>query len=143
MPIENQNPISLDKRPDTPVPYNIPAIYRDTMLYLTIKIKLKDKDWQYAAIHNVTLRGKDIYPPKLPEPADLKLDYGKELDKKKIFVSSHVSRFRDGSASETPSVVVYSLVIEAGDTLLNEFIKESDTNNPSNFYSFMVFNQLT
>jgi hypothetical protein len=142
MPVENQNPITLDKRPDTPTVYNIPSVHSETMLYLTIRIKLKDKGWQFASIHNIALRGKDIFPQKLPEPTDLKLDHSKNLHQKKIFISSHVSRFRAGAESETPSIVTYSLVIEAGDILLNEFTMNSDTNNPSNFHSFIVFNLL-
>jgi hypothetical protein len=136
----NQNPISLDVRPTSPTGYNVSETFKDTMLYITVKIQLKDKGWQFAGFHSVSLRGKDIYPNKLPEPSDLKLDYAKDLKEKKLFITSHISRFREDSENETPVIVKYSLKIEAGDTLLDEFIKESDTKNPSNFYSFIIFN---
>lgn len=138
----NKNPISLDKRPDEPVSYDIPPEHKDTMIYLTVKIQLKEKGWQYAAFHNVSFRGNDIYPQKLPEPADLKIDYAKNLPKKKLFITSHISRFREDAETEIPAIVKYTLKIEAGDILLDEFVLESDTNNPSNFYSFIVFNLL-
>lgn len=142
MPTNNQNPISLDVRPVTPTIYKVPEVFKDTMLYITVKVLLKEKGWQYAAFHNISLRGKDIYPNKIPEPFDLKLDYPKNLQDKKLFATSHISRFRDDAENETPAIVKYSLKIEAGDTLLDEFIKDSDTKNPSNFYSFIQFNLL-
>jgi len=138
----NENPIHLDKRPTEPTMFNIENEHKDTMIYVTVKIELKEKGWQYAAFHNVSLKGKDIFPNKIPEPVDLKLDYGKNLHKKKCSVQSHVSRFSDEGSEETPVIVKFSLIIEAGDKLLNVFTKESDTNNPSNFYSFIIFNLL-
>jgi len=142
MPSQNLNPISLDHRPIEPTEYNVPQIYKNTMLYLTIKIQLLETGWQYASIHSISLKGSDIYPAKIPEPTGLKLDYPINLSSKKMLVTSHISRLRESSENDTPSRIKYLMKIEAGDVLLDEFIKESDTNNPSNFYSFIIINLL-
>jgi len=138
----NENPIKLDDRPVSPTEYSIPSEHMDTMIYITVKVQLEEKGWQYAAFHAISLRGKDIYPNKIPEPTDLKLDYGSSLVKGKLFLTSHISRIRNNSDDDTPTVVNYFLRIEAGDILLDEFTMASDTNNPSNFYSFLLFKSL-
>jgi len=135
----NKNPICLDQRPEEPTEYIISKEHENTMIYLTVKIELKEKNWQYAAIHNVRLKKTDLFPSKIPEPKDLKLDYAKHLDKHELKVSSHVSRFREGAEENTPAIVKYTLLIEAGDKLLDSFTLESDSNNPSDFYSKILF----
>jgi len=137
--MNNINPINLDKRPDKPTEYIIPAEERNTMIYVTVKIELDSKKWQYAAAHNVLYRGNDIFPNKIPEPVDLKIDRAKDADQHKLFLSSHVSRFRDGADDDTPAIVKYTLTIEAGDKLLDTFEKEGNVNNPSNFFSLIIF----
>ncbi len=138
----NVNPILLDQLPATATNYDIPAKYADTMIYLTIKIELKQKKWQYVSLNTIILRGKDKFPQKTPEPTDLKLDYANNLQGSKCFVSTHVSRIRNDADNDTPAIVKYTILIEAGDNLLDAFTKESDTNNPSNFNSLIQFNLL-
>jgi hypothetical protein len=135
----NKNPLKLDSRPTEPTEFLIPKEHAETMIYLTIKIELKDKGWKYASYHIISYRGSDIYPNKIPEPIDLKIDYAKNMGKKKLFITSHVSRFREDAEKDTPSKIKYTLKIEAGDILLDEFKIESDHKNPSNFYAFILF----
>lgn len=139
----NENPLKLDSRPTQPTEFIIPKEHADTMIYVTVNIELKKKGWKYASYHIVSYRGNDIYPNKIPEPIDLKIDYAHKMDKKKLFLTSHISRFREDDENDTPAVIKYSLKFEAGDILLDEFTSESDTRNPSNFYAFIIFkNQL-
>jgi hypothetical protein len=134
----NKNPIFLDTDADL-TEYNIPANFSDTMIYLTVKVELLEKGWQFASSNSIFLGQKNLYPEKTPEPIDLKLDYGKNLKGKKISIGAHISRFRNGNDNVTPCKVRYHLIFEAGDTLLDEFTKDSDTNNPSDFDSFILF----
>lgn len=135
----NKNPLVLDVRPTEPVEFLIPKEHAETMIYITVKIQLRDKGWKYASYHIISYRGIDIYPNKIPEPVDLKIDYAKNTVNKKLFITSHVSRFREDAANDTPTIFTYSIRIEAGDTLINEFSLDSDSHNPSNLYAFINF----
>lgn len=135
----NKNPLKLDTRPTEPTEFLIPKEHSETMIYLTIKVELMEKGWKYASFHIVSYRGTDIYPHKIPEPVDLKVDYAKNMNKKKCSITSHISRFREDAENEKPSKIKYSLKIEAGDILLDEFTLESDHKNPSNFHAFIIF----
>jgi hypothetical protein len=135
----NENPILLDKIPDSPTIYGVSAKHSEVMLYLTIKVELLDEGWLFASAHSIFLKTTNLYPLKTPEPTDLKLGYPKNIDGLQLNVRSHNSRFRNGSETDVPSRVKYSLIIEAGDKLLDEFEKISDTKNPSNFNSFIQF----
>ena len=135
----NENPILLDQIPDSPTAYEIARKYSEIMLYLTIKVELLDEGWLFASAHSIFLKTTNLYPLKTPEPTDLKLSYPKNIDGLQLNVRSHISRFRNGSETEEPSRVRYRLIIEAGDKLLDEFEKISDTKNPSDFNSFIQF----
>jgi hypothetical protein len=135
--VPNQNPIQLDSSGIETI-YSIDQQFAGTMIFLTIKVELLSNGWQFASAHSIFLFGKDMYISKTPEPTDLKLDRGQALDGKKLSIRSHISRFRtDGP--DTPPVVRYTLIIEAGDQLLDEFTKDSDSNNPSDFNSLIRF----
>ena len=133
----NQNPIQLDS-PGKETVYLIDQQFSGTMIFLTIKVELQSTGWLFASAHSIFLSGKDMYLSKTPEPTDLKLDRGQALDNKKISIRSHISRFR-AEGSDIPPIVRYTLIIEAGDQLLDEFTKDSDSNNPSDFNSLIRF----
>jgi len=90
----------------------------------------------------VLLELNQLYPERAPEPVDLKLERGTSLHGKRLFVHGHVSRFRNGSETPDPSKVEYKLIFEGGDDLIDEFTVVSDRKNPSDFNSFIQFNQL-
>jgi hypothetical protein len=135
----NENPIYIDEKPKL-TEFVIPKDYTTTLVYLTIKIELLNKDWKYAASHIIFLKNEDIYPLMAPEPEELKLDYARNLDGKKLRINSHISRFNFSDEDGTkPPKVKYSLVIEAGDDLIGEFSEKSGTNNPVDFNCSILF----
>jgi len=134
----NQSPIQVDS-PGRETAFEIDQQFAGTMIFLTLKIELLTGGWQFASAHSIFLSGKDIYLSKTPEPTDLKMDRGQVLNGKKLSIRSHVSRFRN-TGSNTPPVIKYTLILEAGDHLLDEFEANSDNNNPSDFNSVIRFN---
>lgn len=134
----NKNPIYLNERAQL-TEYFIPPEYKDTMIYLTITVKLDSDKWKFASGHNIYKEGVDIYLQKSPEPIDLKFGYGSSLEGLHLDVRSHISRFRDGDENTIPPVVDYNLIFEAGDVLLDNFSHKSGPENPSDFNSFIKF----
>ncbi|HMK27809.1 MAG TPA: hypothetical protein VK483_17380 [Chitinophagaceae bacterium] len=135
----NKNPIYVDQ-PAVSTEFVIPKEYANTRIYFTISVELEDKDWKYAASHNVFLDGSDFFPQTSPEPEDLKLEYAKNLDGAELDTRSHISRFNfQNTNNSKPSIVKYKLIIEAGDELIDEFEKKSKYQNPVDFNSIIKF----
>ena len=134
----NKNPIYLDKDAEETV-YEIPGEFKDALISVSIKIELLQTGWKFAAAHSVFYRGNNLFPQKTPEPKNLNIDIGVNLQNKKLAVGATVSRIINGSDDPTPSKVGYHLIIKAGDTQLDDFSKVSKTNNPSRFDSLIKF----
>jgi hypothetical protein len=134
----NENPIFLDQDA-TEKEYTIPAGEKDKMIKVTVKIELLDEGWQFASANSVFFNGDNLYPKKTPEPKNISLDLGKNLNEAKLSVGASISRIRNGSEEPIPARVRYHLIIKAGDKILDDFDKESDTKNPSHFDSLIVF----
>lgn len=137
--MSNSNPIYLDSD-SVLTPYVIPIDHVNDLIYLSIWVILLDNGWQFAPAHSIFLKGVDIFPQKSPNPINLKIDLGKNLGGSKFGVNSQISRIRNGNINSIPSHVEYHLKLTAGDQLLDEFIMKSDTNNPSDFNSLLLFN---
>ena len=135
----NQNPIYLDSDAVLTT-YIIPIEHANDLIYLSIQVELLDSGWQYVCAHSLFFNGVDLYPQKSPEPMNVTIGYAKNLGGLKLGVGSQISRIRNGSINSIPSQVKYHLKVAAGDLVLNEFIMQSDTNNPSDFNSLLLFN---
>jgi hypothetical protein len=136
----NPNPINIGNDGGT-VNFNIPAEFSNTMIYLTIKIELLDDGWTHYAYHSIYLDGNSIYYDNRKEPEDLKANYGNLLHNKKMRIASRVDRIRNGANDAEASRVKYTLIVEAGDTLIDKFESTSTTTNPESFISNIKFQQ--
>ncbi|HEX5172117.1 MAG TPA: hypothetical protein VFW11_23225 [Cyclobacteriaceae bacterium] len=135
----NKNPIKVDSIPQQLTEYIIPLQHAQTMIYVTLKVKLLDTGWLFASAHTIFLELDNRYPKKTPEPEDLKLARAADLEGQRLNIRSHISRFRDGSDDDKPSRVEYKLIIEAGDQLLDQFVETSGDKNPTDFNTFIKF----
>lgn len=135
----NKNPIYIDQNAVS-TEFIIPKEYANTRIYLTITVELIDTNWKYASSHIVFLDGSNLFPQISPEPEDLKIDYAKNLEGLELDINSHISRFNfQNTNNSKPSIVKYTLIIEAGDDLLEEFEKKSKNQNPVDFNSIIKF----
>ena len=134
----NKNPIQVNK-PFKQTEFIIPKEFDKTMIFLTIKVELQREGWLFASAHSIFLSGTDKFPEKTPEPADLKIGRGELLNGERFSILSHISRIKEESDSNVPPIINYSLVIEAGDTLLELFEAKSGKENPTSFKSLILF----
>lgn len=132
-----ENPIQIGNA-GPELAYAIPEQYLNTMIYLTIKVKILDNGWKYNAVHDIYLGKENLYPDNRKEPQDLKLGYGKDIKSKKLVLISAVYALHNGSTKQIPRVH-YELILEAGDTLLDSFEIISDKTNPVSFYTQFKF----
>lgn len=134
----NQNPIQLDK-PPVETDFIIPKKYADSEISLSIGVELNETEWKYTPVHHIYLAGDNLYPEKIPDPTDLILNNGSALDGKFLAIVSNISRIKPGGNGGAAPKVMYTLLIKAGDTLMDSFQKESTTANPSDFNSKIKF----
>ncbi len=109
------------------------------MLYLTIKVDIKEAGWIYAAAHSIFLDIANLYPAKTPEPVALGLKYGQELDGLRFAITSHIACFfEDGDTTKNPTIQ-YTLNIHTAEKLVSSFYAESDKTQVSRFRSLITF----
>jgi len=136
----NTNPIQVDT-PAVETEFILPKKYAGTMIYLSLKVDIKEDKWLYAAAHSIFLSGKNIFPQLNPEPEDLKLKYATMLNNKRLVVYSHISCINndDAEGEVANPTVSYTMILEGGSELIQEFKVETKENNPSNFRSIILF----
>jgi hypothetical protein len=89
------------------------------------------------------LDSDDIYPAGSPEPSQLLLGKGSDLNGKTLMLLTEVVLiFTAGGFTGTPPVFTYSFCIDAGATNLESFEASSVSNFVTNFNSQLLFQQL-
>lgn len=142
----NKNPIHLINDGPTEI-FLIPKEFKDSKLYLTIKIELLDDGWQFYAWHSIFLKNKNIFLDNRAEPQKLLIskigeEYtGKDLDGKILRIDSGITRKREGSETENPSRVKYTIVISSEDKDIDSFEFNCGNENPIDFISNIKFKQ--
>lgn len=138
----NPNPIQVDK-PLVQTFFQIPAANSSEQITLTVKIKLDTAGWKYVISNQVFLDGNDIYPAGTPEPSQLLLGKGSDLNGKILMLLTKVTLiFTAGGFTGTPPVFTYTFCIDAGATNLASFDASSVSNYVTNFNSQLLFQQL-
>jgi hypothetical protein len=140
----NENPLFLfgEEEEKTFVTFEIPKEWKDTNIYVTVKVEIDNEKWFFQSYNIATLGINSIYPDTFKLPVDLKLGYGSAIHNKKFSISSRVDRFRNDDPNSTPPIANCTLIIEAGDKNIAEFKKASTKLNPTVFYAKIKFKQL-
>ena len=134
----NKNPVKVNM-PSEDTEFLIPAEYANTKIYLTLMVDIKEDGWVYAAGHSIYLDTLNLYPQKSPEPVDLKLKYAHELKDLRLAIVSHVSCFFENGETDKTPTINYTLILEAGDVLLDKFQAKSTDRDVSRFRSLIIF----
>lgn len=138
----NPNPIQVDK-PQVQTFFQIPAANSSEQITLTVKIKLNTAGWKYTISNQIFFDGNDIYPAGTPEPSQLLLGKGSDLNGKPLMLLTKVTLlFPAGGFTGTPPVFTYSFCIDAGANNLESFEASSVSNFVTNFNSQLLFQQL-
>ncbi len=129
----NQNPIKTVD-PGTYTDYVVAKEHAEKDLFLTTTTTVPNSAWKLDLLHTLVVGGDMININPNPDIQRQKIGKCKDLNNVQLALITIATRIRNEKKSKVAKAQ-YSVLIEAGNTAIDEFTVQGDETNPTTFYT--------